>query len=205
MNRNVARQNRSASNPNTLQSKLADTQIEEAYELNYALDVVDAIGLLRGLQAVKEDVLLLAPRFLTHVDTENRPYPTSCKRYGPCLLWTGATDKNGYAVMRAGKKRQASHVAWYLAYGVLPEYLCHVCDNRRCVAIKHLIEADAAFNAYDREIKKRGGFIVNPNAPDTFQEQPIDTLLTRHNEAVEIGPPRPSFPLRVSGPVCASP
>jgi hypothetical protein len=185
---------------------LISTQIDEAYEVNNALNSLHAVYLLSALRALKEEVLLLAPRFFTHVDTENRPYPTSCKGYGPCLLFTGATDRNGYAVMKVGrKKKQASHVAWFLVYGVWPAYLCHACDNRRCVAIDHLIPGDPSFNAYDREIKKRGGFIVNPNAPDTFREQPIDTLLTRHNEAVEIGPPRPSFPLRVSGPVCASP
>jgi hypothetical protein len=169
-------------------SKLTAVQIDEAYEVNKALDVLLAVVLLGRLQAIKDDVLLLAPRFLRHVDTQNRPYPTSCRGYGPCLLWTGATDRNGYAVMWAGKKRQATHVAWFLVYGVWPAYLCHACDNRRCVAIEHLIAADAGFNAYDREKKKQGCFIENRNVPDTFQDQRIDPALPRQDVDGKTGP-----------------
>jgi HNH endonuclease len=151
----------------------ASDQVDAAYELNKALDLLGTIPLLARLAAFKDDLLLLAPRFLRHLDTDNRPDPTFCTGYGPCLIWIGAASR-GYAVMRVGKKmKQASHVAWALFHGYWPKYLCHACDNRRCVFVGHLIDADAAFNAYDRELKKRGAFIVNRNAADVFVEAKV--------------------------------
>jgi hypothetical protein len=103
---------------------------------------------------------LLLTRFLKYVNLQNRPEPTSCLGYGPCLLWTGATNK-GYAVMSVwGKDKRASHVAYFLAHLVWPKYLCHACDNPLCVAIGHLINGNASFNAYDRAVKKRGGILL---------------------------------------------
>ena len=103
---------------------------------------------------------LLVTRFFMYVDSQNRPEPTSCQGYGPCLLWTGATNK-GYAVMSVwGKVKRASHVAYFLVHLIWPKYICHACDNPLCVAIGHLINGSASFNAYDRAAKKRGGVLV---------------------------------------------
>jgi HNH endonuclease len=137
------------------------SQIDEAYELDAALDELHTTNLLRCLRQIKAEVLLLAPRFYKHVDKTNRPMPPSCIGYGPCLLWTGATQK-GYAVMKVWRKvKRASHVAWFLAHGVWPDYLCHRCDNPLCVAIDHLTIGNPSLNAYDRVVKKRGGIMVH--------------------------------------------
>jgi hypothetical protein len=103
-----------------------------------ALKELGTDKLLQLLEAYKVELPLLARRFWQHVDHENRPEPLPCRGYGPCLLWTAGADK-GYAVMWVwGRMKRASHVAWFLANLVWPEYLCHVCDNPLCVAVEHL-------------------------------------------------------------------
>lgn len=62
-----------------------------------------------------------------------------------CMLWTGSTDRDGYAqFFAAGRMRKAHQLSYVLAYGPIPEGLevDHVqsrgCRNRHCVAPLHL-------------------------------------------------------------------
>lgn len=104
----------------------------------------------------------LPVKFARHVDWTNRPEPTVCKGFGPCLLWTGATNAKGRAIMGVdGKTRVAAHVAWFIEYGYWPTYLCHRCDNVRCINVNHLFEGDHSFNNYDRRVKELGGVMVS--------------------------------------------
>ena len=103
----------------------------------------------------------LPEKFARHIDWNNRPEPTVCRGFGPCLLWTGATNAKGRATMGVdGRTRIAAHVAWFIEYGYWPTYICHRCDNVRCVNVHHLFEGDHALNAYDRQAKALGGVMV---------------------------------------------
>jgi HNH endonuclease len=155
-----------ACSPPISDAKEVQSHLYEAYELNKLLHELQMLPVLHALNARKTMLFAMAVRFGKHVDFENRPYSAMCPGFGPCLLWTGACDKGGkgYAVMRVGNKvKRASHVACFVAYGLWPTsglQICHRCDNRRCVAIDHLFEADAESNAYDRELKKSGAIMV---------------------------------------------
>lgn len=85
----------------------------------------------------------------------------SCSaHYGNCWLWTGATSSSGYGHIKLiGRSlKKAHHVAWFLVKGFWSEaHLCHVCDTPACVRPSHLFEGNASINAFDREMKKRGG------------------------------------------------
>jgi hypothetical protein len=109
----------------------------------------------------------LRSRFKAHVEFSNRPMPTACAGFGPCLLWTGSLDTNGYALLGVEKvlgveketgfaAKHASHVAWFLAHGCWPKYLCHRCDNPACVEVTHLFEGNDGVNQYDAQMKQRG-------------------------------------------------
>ena len=163
MNRAKAIDRPAVAAANVNQPTKEDTnKVNNALPIATALEVLRADKLLKALEALKAEIILLTARFWGHVDQEHRPEPTSCHGFGPCLIWTGATQQSGYAVMKVWRKvKRASHVAWFLAYGVWPDYLCHACDNRLCVAVDHLINANASFNAYDRRAKQLGGIRRN--------------------------------------------
>lgn len=80
-----------------------------------------------------------------------------------CWNWTASTQNKGYGQFRCtvdGKKspRLAHRIAWALANGRWPEpeeFICHTCDNPRCVRIDHLFLGDHDTNMADMSRKGR--------------------------------------------------
>lgn len=125
----------------------------------------------------------LPVRFLRHIDLQNRPVPEKCEGFGLCLLWNGAPDTNGRAIMGIeGKTKMVSHVAWYLYHGYWPKrgtWLCHACDNPACVNPLHLIEGDGGDNGYDRAAKNRGGILQACSPPDPSSDETHEAEVNR--------------------------
>lgn len=88
--------------------------------------------------------------------TEARPcqYPN----LGECLIWTGATDKNGYGMFQVESRRTVRAHRWAHedATGENPSYVLHACDTPSCVNPKHLSSGTAKKNASDRDSRGRG-------------------------------------------------
>lgn len=76
-----------------------------------------------------------------------------------CWEWRGATDPDGYGVLRYQRSRMRAHrVSWQLANGPVPKglHVLHSCDNPPCVNPDHLFLGTHQDNVRDRDQKKRG-------------------------------------------------
>lgn len=108
----------------------------------------------------------LAERFWTRVD-----------KTSGCWLWTGGANAAGYGSMRvSGVRRQASWVSWFLAHDEAPAdglYVCHRCDNPRCVRPDHLFLGSPIDNMVDMESKGRSR---RPRLPGVANGRALLTL-----------------------------
>lgn len=77
-----------------------------------------------------------------------------------CIEWTGALSRKGYGMTTRGQ--QAHRQAFREATGIEPGklFVCHSCDNRKCVNPAHLWLGTHADNMRDRNTKGRQARLV---------------------------------------------
>lgn len=77
-----------------------------------------------------------------------------------CWEWRGAISNKGYGVLTFKGKQVLVHRAMYeLALGPIPTglFVCHHCDNRKCLRPEHLFVGSQRDNIADMMSKGRGG------------------------------------------------
>lgn len=77
-----------------------------------------------------------------------------------CWNWNASIFNSGYGRFRFHDKSFLAHrFSWILHNEEIPDglYVCHKCDNRKCVNPEHLFLGDAQDNQRDMREKGRGG------------------------------------------------
>lgn len=97
-------------------------------------------------------------RFWAKVN-KNGTIPQHCPELGPCWIYAGCTDKNGYGIfeLHAKKAIKAHRYAYSLAHGEIPhgKDILHHCDNPPCVNDRHLYVGTQADNSRDMVLRGR--------------------------------------------------
>lgn len=84
-----------------------------------------------------------------------------------CWEWQGSLDNGGYGTVRyMGKTHKAHRVVYRLFIGEIPSdyrkfYICHKCDNPKCVSPFHLFLGTSKENNLDAQIKGRSRIAVH--------------------------------------------
>lgn len=85
---------------------------------------------------------------------------------GPgCWEWQDARTSAGYGeLMVQGRMWTAHRYSWVLVHGPIPDglFVCHRCDNRRCVRPDHLFLGTASDNLRDAAAKGRNVAQAHP-------------------------------------------
>lgn len=91
-----------------------------------------------------------------------------------CWIWSRATDKQERARFKLeGKRLSVYHLSYMLTYNLplyTKLYLCHACDNPRCVNPTHLFEGNDKINAQDMMRKGRGRGQFTKDTPTAFRK-----------------------------------
>jgi hypothetical protein len=75
-----------------------------------------------------------------------------------CWIWTDHTGKRGTGIIWISGKPISAHIFAYEQFiGPIPDglYICHHCDNPKCVNPKHLFAGTQNDNMQDMKRKKR--------------------------------------------------
>lgn len=83
--------------------------------------------------------------------------------HGQCWEWQGALFSSNYGHFICHQKSYRAHrVSYYLFNGTISKHLfiCHKCDNPKCVNPKHLFEGTSRDNTQD--MMKKGRYVLSP-------------------------------------------
>lgn len=117
----------------------------------------------------------LAERFWSMVDKSSS---------NGCWNWTGALQGRGYGIISLKHKNLMAHrVSYEIHNGKINKdnFICHLCDNRKCVNPLHLFQGTAKDNTQDASNKNRLPFGENHHQSKLSEDAVIAIRKLRKN------------------------
>ncbi len=121
------------------------------------------------------DLPELAERFFKFVDKDGPIHPV----YGKCWIWTRPCESSKYANFSyKGLNFSVHRWAWLISRGSLAKlFVCHKCDNTKCVNPDHLFEGTHRDNTDDMMAKGRQRFGEHSIQSKLTDIQVLDMLI----------------------------
>jgi len=107
---------------------------------------------------------------------------TKASKVGDCLECHLQPNAKGYSPVglggRSGIKYRAHRLVWEVMKGPIPQdkFVCHSCDNRRCINVDHLFIGSPKDNTQDMMKKARHKYITHPKITTKEQVKTIRHL-----------------------------
>lgn len=139
-----------------------------------------------------------ATRALTHDSVEIKPSDSDIERFwskvnksggdDACWEWMSSTNPKGYGKFWFIDDTISAHrFSWFLANGKIPRhqpFICHKCDNPKCVNPAHLFAGDSQDNISDMISKGRSLTGEKSHAAKITSEDVIEIRRLWHNSRI---------------------
>lgn len=115
-------------------------------------EIAEVLGVTRPAVGYWINEAVLEVRGKVAGDHKERFWKYVDKKKGDCWEWTGVLTTSGYGKFEIdGKTLVASRVVYEWECGIIPEgmFVCHTCDNPKCVRPEHLWVGTAKDNNLD--------------------------------------------------------
>jgi hypothetical protein len=130
-------------------------------------------------------------RKIQHKSNEERFWKRVKKVDNGCWEWTGYIMPNGYGNMKVRRdngilvNEYAHRFSYEIHKGPIPEgmYVCHKCDNRKCVNPEHLFIGTQKDNIHDMD--RKGRRVVRPGTQKITRKD-AENIRLLHRKGVHV-------------------